>query len=446
MSAADLSESLALDAAGRSIAEGTVVSVVRGVRVLGRGEPVDLVLEDGRIKAFVPSGIDHDHDHDRGLVLLPGLVDLHTHLREPGGEAAETIGSGTAAAAAGGYTDVFAMANTDPVSDTVARIEEVRRRSIGASARVHPVAAATIGLSGIDPVDVSALRGAGVTVFSDDGHCVSDDRVAYEVMRAVAAHGGVFAQHAQSPTIVRDGVINDRVAAEAGCAGWPGAGEEAVIGRDIALVQATGAALHVCHVSTARSAELVRWAKAAGLPVTAEVTPHHLVLRDQDALERGPALKVNPPMREEPDTMALRRALRDGTIDIVATDHAPHSLEAKRRSWTDSAFGMTGVETALAVVAEVLQGERGADWEGIARVMSHAPAARGGVAATAGRPLVVGEPANFCVVEEGGPWPVCSEHHRSASRNTPFEGRPVMHRVVLTVLDGTITYRRRTTG
>ncbi|MEV6930419.1 dihydroorotase [Dactylosporangium sp. NPDC051485] len=414
-----------------------------GVAIAGRPGLVDILVRGARIAAITPvpatvagsSGPQAD-------VVLPGLVDLHTHLRQPGGEEAETIDSGTRAAAAGGFTDLFAMANTSPVTDSVDRVERVRAWARTAAARVHPVAAATIGLAGRDLVDVDRLADAGVTVFSDDGRCVDDAALVLSLLRAMARRGGVFAQHAQSHSIVRDGVVNARVAGDLGVPGWPGEGEQAVIGRDLALAAATGGRLHVCHVSTAGAVELVRAARRAGLPVTAEVTPHHLVLTDTDAVRQGPALKVNPPLRTDHDVRAVRAALLDGTIDIVATDHAPHPARTKAGSWQEAAFGLTSLETALAVTAEVCTDGTSVDWAAVARVLSTRPAEIGQIGGQAGRPVEAGGPATFCVVRRS-PWRVDPADRVSRSANTPFAGREFQHRVVLTVLDGRITHDSR---
>ncbi|MFJ2633277.1 dihydroorotase [Streptomyces sp. NPDC087422] len=413
---------------------------VERVGVAGRTGVFDLTVEDGVIRA-----VDAVAGEPTGGTVLPGLVDLHTHLREPGGEEAETLASGAAAAAAGGFTDVFAMANTSPVTDTVARVREVRRRARGLGVRVHPVAAATAGLAGEAIVDVAALAAAGVTVFSDDGKCVNDDNLVLELLTAMARYGTAFAQHAQSAAIVRDGVVNAPVAAGLGVPGWPGAGEEAVIGRDLALAAATGGRLHICHVSTAGSVALVRAAKREGLSVTAEVTPHHLMLTDTQAAERGPALKVNPPLRSATDVAAVRAALRDGTIDVVATDHAPHPARTKTCSWLSAAFGLTSLETALPVVAEVFADPAtgAVDWTAVARVMSTAPAAIGRIAHLAGRPVAVGEPATFCVVRPQA-WRAEPATWLSRSANSPFHGRDFAHRVTLTVLEGRPTHGRLT--
>jgi len=416
---------------------GDAPFVLEGVRLPGTPGPVDIEVAEGVIAAIRCSAAAAPVRH----IVLPALVDLHTHLREPGNEAAETIATGTRAAAAGGYGAVFAMANTDPVTDTVARVEELRRRAASASVRVHPVSAATVGLAGSELVDVRGMRAAGVTVFSDDGHCVDDDGLVFELLTTLATTGGVFAQHAQSPAIVGEGVINEPVADRIGCAGWPPAGEEAIVARDIAIARATGGRLHVCHVSTARTVDLIRWAKSVGAPVSAEVTPHHLMLTDLDAVHRGTALKVNPPLRSADDVRAVRQGLRDGTIDVVGTDHAPHPAAAKDRPWGSASFGMTGIETALAVVAGVFTDDGGTvDWAGVARVMSTRPAELGGIAAASGHPIGVGAPASLCIVEEGGPWLVDAATQYSKSRNAAFEGYFLGHRVVFTALEGRVTH------
>jgi dihydroorotase len=414
-------------------------SVLRldAVRIAGAGQAVDITIRGGVIEAILPAA----SPEAASRIVLPGFVDLHTHLREPGGEASETIASGTRAAAAGGYTDVFAMPNTKPVTDSVERLRDVRARAAGASARVHVVAAATVGQEDQRLVDVRALREQGVTLFSDDGQCVTDEGLVYDLLRILAETGGVFAQHAQSRRIVRTGVVHEPVAAHLGCDPWPSVGEEAIVARDVAVARATGGRLHVCHVSTRRTVELIRWAKSVGAPVTAEVTPHHLVLTDDDAARRGPALKVNPPLRSPDDVAALREALRDGTIDAVGTDHAPHPAAAKGRPWPEAAFGMTAIETALPVVADVLT-DAGGDvrWDRLIEAMSTAPARIGGLEPRWGAELKIGDSADLCVVEVGGPWPVRVANHLSGSENSPFDGLPVRFRVVTTVLGGRVTY------
>jgi dihydroorotase len=413
--------------------------LLSGVVIGGSRTLVDIVIANGLISSILPSA--EPAPIDAAPVVLPGLVDLHTHLREPGGEGSETIETGTRAGAAGGYTDLFAMANLAPVTDTVERVQDVLRRSEGASARVHPIAAASIGLAGETLTDHAALAAQGVTVFSDDGKCLSDDDLVRETLRRMSELGTVFAQHAQDAAIVGNGVINQPVAAALDVAGWPAAGEESIIARDIAMAIETGGRLHVCHVSTRGTVELIRAGKLRGAPVTAEVTPHHLVLSDEDAAATGPRLKVNPPLRSRDDIEALCEGLRDGTIDAVGTDHAPHPIDTKNRPWAEASFGLTGLETALPIVAEVLSTDGRVDWTSLARVMSHAPAVIGGMEALIGRPIAVGEPATLCVIQQAIPWTVHEEERFSLSRNTPFDGRTLNHRVLTTMIDGVITHQ-----
>ncbi|QUW17823.1 dihydroorotase [Agrococcus sp. Marseille-Q4369] len=392
------------------------------------------VIADIRPAAAAPAVADR--------VLLPGLVDLHAHLREPGQEAAETVASGTRAAATGGFTDVFAMPNTEPAMDSVERVEALERIvRAGASARVHPIAAVTLGRQGTELVDVVSLLSHGVRVFSDDGSCVDDPALVAQILAATSASGGVFAQHAQSRELAGSGVVHSRIAGQLGVEGWPALGEEAVIARDLGLLAEVGGHLHVCHISTRGAVELIREAKRKRLRVTSEVTPHHLVLTDEDVVREGAALKVNPPLREAADVAALREALRDGTIDIVATDHAPHPLVAKQGSLQDAAFGLIGFETALSVVADVLVDHAGrTDWAAVAQVLAYRPAAIGSLPPESVSQLRVGDAATFCVVETESsprlpPAPV------SKSRNTPFAKHRFRSRVTRTVLEGRDTHR-----
>lgn len=414
--------------------------VIRCVAIAGWAGTVDISVEDGGIAAIEPAA------EGDGIcrVVLPGLVDLHTHLREPGGEAAETIATGTAAAAAGGFTDVFAMANTDPATDTVRRVRDIRARAAGAAARVYPVAAVTRGLAGRKLTDFPALAADGVTMFSDDGKCVTDSGMVRETLAAMAEYGTVFAQHAQDTALVGGGVVHAAVAERASAPGWPSAGEERIVERDIALAAETGGPLHVCHVSTARTVDLIRQAKRENLPVTAEVTPHHLMLTDEDALRAGPRLKVNPPLRSAADRAALLDGLRDGTIDAIGTDHAPHPAAAKAGTWTSAAFGLTALETALPLLIEVFtrESDMAVDWASVLRLMSHTPARIGRIERQAGRPVRPGEPATLTVIAQVG-GRVHAQQHRSLSRNTPFEGRPLSWRVETTLVEGRTTYSGR---
>ena len=419
--------------------------VVTGARLLG-GLPADLVLRDGLIVEVTAPGAASVAGAQvldaAGLVALPGLVDLHTHLREPGREDAETVRTGTAAAALGGFTAVHAMANTDPVADTAGVVEQVWRLGReGGHCDVQPVGAVTLGLDGRQLAELGAMAtsAAGVRMFSDDGRCVSDAVLMRRALEYVKAFDGVIAQHAQEPRLTEDAQMNEGVLAGIlGLRGWPAVAEEAIIARDVLLAEHVGSRLHVCHVSTAGSVELIRWAKSKGVDVTAEVTPHHLLLTDELAATYDPTYKVNPPLRTKSDVEALRAALADGTIDAVATDHAPHPVEDKDCEWSAAAFGMVGLETAVGVVAEAMVATGLLDWAGVADRMSWRPARIGRLRGH-GRPLEVGEPANLALVDPDAAWTVIPAALASKSRNTPFAGRSLPASVVATFLRGTPT-------
>jgi dihydroorotase len=417
--------------------------LLRGVRPLG-GAPTDLRLEGGTITG-VGTGLDAGGavvvDGD-GLVALPGLVDLHTHLREPGREDAETVESGTRAAAAGGFTAVHAMANTDPVADTAGVVEQVWRLGREAGwVDVHPVGAVTVGIAGERLAELGAMAdsAARVRVFSDDGHCVSDAVLMRRALEYVKAFDGVVAQHAQEPRLTAGAQMHEGdVSGVLGLTGWPAVAEEAIIARDVLLAQHVGSRLHVCHVSTAGSVEILRWAKSRGVDVTAEVTPHHLLLTDELVRTYDPRYKVNPPLRSASDVQALREALADGTIDAVATDHAPHASEDKDCEWLAAAMGMTGLETALSAVQEALVDTGLLDWAGVADRMSVRPARIGRLDGH-GRPLAEGSPANVTLVDPQARWQVDPAAMQTASRNTPFATRSMRGRVVATFLRGRAT-------
>ena len=422
--------------------------LIRGVTVAGYGgrggETADILLSGGSIVA-IESGLNHSGarvlDAD-GLIALPGLVDLHTHLREPGREDAETVETGTAAAALGGYTAVHAMANTDPVADTAGVVEQVWRLGRAAGhCDVQPVGAVTVGLAGQRLAELGTMADsvARVRVFSDDGRCVADPLLMRRALEYVKAFDGVIAQHAQEPRLTEGAQLNEgEMSASLGLAGWPAVAEEAIIARDCLLAAHVGSALHICHVSTAGSAEIIRWAKSKGWPVTAEVTPHHLLLTDELASGYDPVFKVNPPLRTAADVAELRRALADGTIDCVATDHAPHPVEAKETEWSEAAFGMTGLETALRVVQEAMVDTGLLDWAGIADRMSIRPARIGRLAGH-GIPLEAGVPANLTLYDPASPPAAVVPAGASKSRNTPFAGLELPGRVVATFLRGTPT-------
>jgi dihydroorotase len=416
--------------------------LVRGAAALG-ADAADLLLVDGVVGEVGPAGtLDGTGSQvidATGLVALPGLVDLHTHLREPGREDAETVATGTRAAALGGFTAVHAMANTDPVADTAGVVEQVWRLGReGGRCDVQPVGAVTVGLEGGQLAELGAMAtsAASVRVFSDDGRCVSDAVLMRRALEYVKAFDGVVAQHAQEPRLTEDAQMNEGVLSGVlGLRGWPAVAEEAIVARDVLLAEHVGSRLHVCHVSTAGSVELLRWAKGRGVEVTAEVTPHHLLLTDELATTYDPTYKVNPPLRTKADVEALREALADGTIDAVATDHAPHPVEDKDCEWSAAAFGMVGLETALGAVAEAMVGTGLLDWAGVADRMSVRPARIGRLTGH-GRALAAGEPANVVLVDPNAAWTVDPAALASKSRNTPFAGRTLPARVVATFLRG----------
>jgi dihydroorotase len=411
---------------------------------LPTGERADIVIEDGAIvlvgnqtKAG-PVGELAVIDAD-GLVALPGLVDIHTHLREPGREDAETVRSGSRAAAAGGYTCVHAMANTYPVADTAGVVEQVWRLGRDAGyVDVRPVGAVSVGLKGQHLAELAAMArsAAEVRVFSDDGQCVWDAVLMRRALEYVKAIDGVVAQHAQEPRLTEGAQMHEGiVSSEVGLAGWPAVAEESIIARDVLLAEHVGSRLHVCHVSTAGSVEIIRWAKARGIDVTAEVTPHHLLLSDDRARTYDPVYKVNPPLRSAEDVDAVRDALADGTLDVVGTDHAPHPREAKDCEWAAAAFGMTGLETALPIVHQLMVESGRLTWADLAAVMSHRPARIGRVAAQ-GRPIAVGEPANLTLFDPAARWTVVPEKLATASGNTPVAGQEMHGRTIATFYDG----------
>jgi dihydroorotase len=423
--------------------------LIKGARIAGGPTeypgPADIHLAGG-VVAGIGTGLSAPGARvveADGLVALPGLVDLHTHLREPGREDAETVETGTRAAALGGYTAVHAMANTEPTADTAGVVEQVWRLGQAAGyVDVRPVGAVTVGLAGKTLAELGAMADspARVRVFSDDGHCVADPLLMRRALEYVKAFGGVIAQHAQEPRLTEGAQLNEgEVASRLGLKGWPAAAEEAVIARDCLLAAHTGSALHVCHVSTAGSVEIIRWAKSKGWQVTAEVTPHHLLLTDDLAEGYDTVFKVNPPLRTRADVDALRAGLADGTIDCVATDHAPHPVEAKETEWAEAANGMTGLETALRVVQLAMVSTGLLDWAGVADRMSVRPA-RIGRAAGHGQPVSSSAPGNITLYDPAAaPERVDPATHASKSRNSPFAGMTLPGRVVATFLRGTAT-------
>ena len=408
------------------------------------GNRADILVEGNRVSAVgqgLSSASATKIDAD-GLIALPGLVDLHTHLREPGYEQSETVLTGTQAAALGGFTSVFAMANTLPVADTAGVVEQVLRLGDEAGyATVRPIGAVTKGLEGLQLAELGAMANsrAAVRVFSDDGKCVFDPLIMRRALEYVKTFGGVIAQHAQEPRLTVDAQMNEgEVSARLGLAGWPAVAEESIIARDVLLAEHTGSRLHICHLSTAGSVDVIRWAKKRGINVTAEVTPHHLLLTDERAESYDARFKVNPPLRRAEDVMALREALADGTIDIVATDHAPHPVESKDCEWGAAAFGMVGLESALAVVQTTMVETGLIGWAEVARVMSEAPARIGGLA-THGQKIEPGIQAELVLVDPSTRRNFGVEDLASLSHNTPYLGIELAGQVVSTIHQGYLT-------
>lgn len=394
---------------------------------LVNGEKVDIGIADGVITELSKKATKrYDNVLDgSGCVALPGLVDLHTHLREPGREDAETVLTGTRAAARGGYTAVFAMANTDPVADTAGVVEQVVRLGKEAGwCEVFAVGAVTKDLAGESMAELGAMAhsAAQVRVFSDDGKCVSDSQMMRRALEYVRQFDGVVAQHAQDPKLTVNAQMNEgSVSARLGLRGWPAVAEEGIIARDVLLASHVKSRLHICHVSTAGSVDIIRWAKSRGIDVTAEVTPHHLLLSDELVESYDPKFKVNPPLRSNEDIAALRMGLADGTIDIVATDHAPHPAEDKECEWAGAANGMIGLETALSVVQKTMVDTGLLNWSQVADRMSITPA-KIGRAKGQGIALAVGAPANICIYDPSKSKVVVAEEQISKSKNTPFVG------------------------
>jgi dihydroorotase len=376
-----------------------------------------------------------------GLIALSGFVDLHTHLREPGAESSEDVLSASKAAAKGGYTAIHAMANTNPVADNPVIVEHVAQLGKNAGyVLVQPIGAVTVGLAGEQLAELGLMNKsrAKVTVFSDDGKCVSDALVMRRALEYVAGFGGVIAQHAQEPRLSKDAQMNEGAQSiQLGLTGWPSVAESSIIARDALLAKTTNSRLHICHVSTKESVAVIRWAKDQGIKITAEVTPHHLLLTDDLVASYNPVFKVNPPLRTEEDVMALREAVADGTIDIIATDHAPHAAELKEGTWNEAAFGMIGLETAAAIVYTTLVKTGLIDWSRFEEIMSRKPAQIGSLD-TQGRAIAVGNKANI-VLFNPETEDIIQSQFESKSSNSPFVGMSLTGQVVCTIFNGVIT-------
>lgn len=410
---------------------------------LADGSKVDISVLGDRISE-IGSNLSADNSIDcTGLIALPGFVDLHTHLREPGFEQSETVLTGTQAAAMGGFTAVHAMANTLPVADTAGVVEQVAALGKEAGyADVYPVGAVTVGLEGNQMAELGAMANskAKVKVFSDDGKCVHDPVLMRRALEYVKTFGGVIAQHAQEPRLTEGSQMNEgAVSAELGLTGWPAVAEESIIARDVLLAEHVDSRVHICHLSTAGSVEIIRWAKARGIKVTAEVTPHHLLLTDELVKSYDSVYKVNPPLRTQKDVEALRAALIDGTIDIIATDHAPHPIESKDCEWSAAAFGMLGLEIAASVAQEILIESGKSSWQRLAEVLSLNPAEIGGDSEQ-GNALEVGSIANIALINPAARRKVVADT-ASKSKNSPYIGLELPGQVVHTVYRGFFTVK-----
>jgi dihydroorotase len=411
-----------------------------------QGSVVDIAIADGTVQE-IGSNISLDGAVDIDCtqsVALPGLVDLHTHLREPGKEDAETVLSGSRAGARGGFVALSAMANTSPVADTAGVVEQVYRLGQDAGLLdVFPIGAVTQGIAGEHLAEIGAMADsvARVRVFSDDGNCVSDPLMMRRALEYVKKFDGVIAQHAQEPRLTDQSQMNEGfVSSQLGLKGWPAIAEESIIARDVLLADHVQARLHICHVTTRGGVEIIRWAKSRGIQVTAEVTPHHLLLTDELARSYDPIYKVNPPLRTESDVMALREALAEGVIDIVATDHAPHPSETKECEWQAASFGMLGLETALSIVNLTMVESRLMKWSDVADRMSTAPAKIGRYE-NHGHQIAVGKPAHITVMNPTATYRVDRDRMASRSRNTPFHGMELPGTIQATFFQGQLTYQ-----
>ncbi|MCQ9369693.1 dihydroorotase [Corynebacterium sp. 35RC1] len=433
-------------------AEGRLL--LTNVRPYGEGEPLDVLIEEGSIAAIgadaaAGSGVESDTEgveviDGKGAVLLPGLVDMHVHLREPGREDTETIATGSAAAAKGGFTAVFTMANTQPVMDQPVIAESVwfKGQQVGLC-DVHPVGSITKGLQGeqLTEFGMMARSEAKVRMFSDDGKCVDNPLLMRRAVEYAKGLDVLLAQHCEDPRLTEGAVAHEgETAAKLGLRGWPRVAEESVVARDAILARDYGNRVHICHASTEGTVELLKWAKSQNIPITAEVTPHHLLLTDERLETYDGVNRVNPPLREERDTVALREALLEGIIDVIATDHAPHGSEDKCCEFEHAKPGMLGLETSLPIVAKVFVESGLADWRFVAKVMSERPAEILKLPGH-GRPIAVGEPANLVLVETDSPWTAHGEQMASKAQNTPYEGMEFSTKVATTMLRGHVTCR-----
>jgi len=419
--------------------------LIRNGRVIDPAQEIDavtsLAIKDGRIAAIgdhAPHSADEVLDAG-GLVVAPGLIDMHVHLREPGFEDAETIETGTAAGAAGGFTAVACMPNTSPPLDSDASIEFVLRQAARAGhTRVYPIGALTLGREGKELAEIGLMVRAGAIAFSDDGCGVADSAVCLRAMRYVSMFDRLFIQHCEDPALAGGSMHAGPTATRLGLGGISATAEVVMVQRDLTLMVDAGVRYHVAHVSTAGAVELVRRAKADGRRVSTEVCPHHLLLTDECCATYDTRYKVSPPLRSRADVEACLQGVRDGTIDCLVTDHAPHKGEDKEQEFQMAPCGMIGLEIALPLFIEALIEPQVIAWPRLIHAMSTRPAQLLGVT---GGTLAVGQPADVTLIDPACEWTIDTEHMRSKSRNTPFDGRKVRGRAVGTLIDGTWRYR-----
>lgn len=426
--------------------------LITGTKLDLNASEVDIAIGDGLILELAnnlsakPDYRSFEIIDGKGTIALSGLVDLHTHLREPGKEDSETVETGSMAAVRGGFTAISAMPNTSPVADTAGLVEQVFRlgEATGLTA-VYPIGAVTKSLAGKELAEIGAMADsdAQVRIFSDDGNCVSDPLVMRRALEYVKKFDGVIAQHAQDPALTIDAQMNEGlISSQLGLKGWPAVAEEAIIARDVLLADHVKSRLHICHLTTAGGVEIIRWAKARGIEVSAEVTPHHLLLTDESARSYDPIYKVNPPLRSQRDVEALREGLADGTIDIVATDHAPHPTESKECEWQYAAFGMLGLETALPIVWQTMIESKLMSVSDMQRRLSIAPAQIGRYH-TQGKGLIKGAPANLTLFNPNSNWKVDRDRLASKSKNTPFHGMELSGSVSTTIFNGRLVWSKK---
>lgn len=425
--------------------------LIAGGRVIdpasGTDRTSDVAITGGVIRAIAPGlprGPADEVIDARGMIVAPGLIDPHVHLREPGHEHKETLATGSLAAVAGGFTSVCCMPNTQPALDSPEMIGFIAHRAREtASCRVFAVGAATKGRRGDEAAEIALMARAGAVGFSDDGDCVASAGVMARVLSAVAATGRAFMQHCQDPTMTRGASMHaGEIAARLGLTGWPRAAEEIIIERDIRLARSAGCRYHVQHISSGDSVDLVRRARASGQAVTAEASPHHLLLTHEACEGYNTAAKVNPPLREPADARALREGVADGSISVLATDHAPHTADEKALPFEEAPFGIVGLETALPLYAEALVHPGHIGWPRLIALMTIEPARLCGLDALGLGRIAVGGSADVTVIDPDEGWTIDPARFRGLSGNTPFAGRQVRGRAAATIVQGVIRHRR----